>query len=62
MIFDVLRQIAETKAALVYSLPGHEVPPPLSAAMMDVDRAAAREQFGNNTRYAPGGGASTSTS
>ena len=38
------------------------MPPPLSAAMKDVDRAAAREQFGSNTRYAPGVGASTSTS
>ena len=62
MISAVLRQIAENKAALVESLRGHEVPPPLSAAMMDVDRAAAREQFGSYTRYAPGVGVGASTS
>ena len=48
MISSVLRQIAENKAALVESLRGHEVPPPLSAAMKDVDSAAAREQFSSN--------------
>ncbi|KAI0212078.1 hypothetical protein LSAT2_003041 [Lamellibrachia satsuma] len=54
MISAVLTRIAEHKAALVESLRGHEVLPPLSAAMKDVDRAAAREQFGSYTRHAPG--------
>ena len=40
LISAVLRHIAENKAALAESLRGHEVPPPLSAAMKDVDRAA----------------------
>ena len=62
MISAVLRRIAEHKAALEESLRGHEVPPPLSAAMKDVDRAAAREQFGSYTSYAPGVAASTSSS
>ena len=41
MISGVLRQIAENKAALVESLRGHKMPPPLSAAMKGVDRVAA---------------------
>ena len=47
MISTVLRRIAENKAALAESLRGHEVPPPLSVAMKDADRAVAGEEFGS---------------
>ena len=38
------------------------MPPPLSAAMKGVDKAAAGEQIGSYTRYAPGVDVNTSTS